>query len=159
MQEHKSFLDKLTEPFDQAQLVEHRRCLCGKMLQVNEFASRWYSGVVNYTEVLCGDCRKNFADKARIVCVGCKRLQGFMDPQRAKTGFVFKSRHHYHIAKCPKCAPESNATPVLEHEAFCRDQKIVTKTNLDLLQEIEQKSLRVRSEADKLRAELNFQRK
>lgn len=154
MSDPMKFLEELVN-FDSSQLTAHRRCLCGKMLQTLEHSARWFSGVVNYTEVLCAGCRKDYADKARIVCVGCKTLQGFMDPQRAATGFVFKAKRHYHIAKCPKCDPSSSATPVMEHDAFCRDQKIVTRSNLDLLQEIEQNSLRAKRESDRLRAEIN----
>jgi len=131
-----------------------RRCLCGELLTVNEHTTRWYSGLVNYDETLCADCRKEFSDMSRIVCLGCKTLQGFMKPQTAKTGFKFEGRRHYHIAKCPRCAPQSSATPVLEHENFCRARKIVTVRDLDLVQEIEQKTLSGLKQADKLRKEL-----
>lgn len=134
--------------------VTMKRCVCGKLLKVIETTSRWYSGIVNYDETLCRDCRKEFEDKPRIICLGCKTLQGFMEPQRAKTGFVFERRKHYHIEKCPKCEPLISATPILEHELFCRERKIVTVKDLDLVQDIEQKTLQGKREADKLRREL-----
>jgi hypothetical protein len=140
------------------QLTALKRCLCGKMLQVTEHVRRWHSGVVNYDETLCGDCRKEFADKSRIVCLGCKSLQGFVSPTTEKTGFKFEGRKHYHIEKCPRCKPGIVATPVLEHESWCRHRRFPLKPNWDLVQEIEQKSLQGVKMADKLRAEINSPR-
>lgn len=132
-----------------------QRCLCHKLLKVDEYVRRWHSGVVNYDEALCSTCRKDYGDKSRIVCLGCKTLQGFVDPHKATTGFEFVGKHHYHIAQCPRCKPEIVATQVLEHERWCRHRKVTTKPNWDLFQEIEQKTLQGKQEATKLRAELN----
>jgi hypothetical protein len=148
-------VNSLRGPWDPANLTPFKSCLCGKMLKSSEHVKRWYSGVVNYDDVLCQDCRKTYGDMARIVCIGCKRLQGFIGPHRATTGFQFERRKHYHIGACPKC-DNAAATPVLEHEQFCRTNGIATKTNLDLVQEIEQKTLQGRLAADKLRAELKL---
>jgi hypothetical protein len=147
------WLQELTNPG--GLLVAHKTCLCGKFLRVDEHIRRWHSGVVNYDETLCGDCRKDYGETARIVCLGCKRLQGFVNPHKASTGFQFVTKQHYHIAKCPKCDPNITATPVLEHEQWCRHRKITTKPNWDLVQEIEQKTLQGKAAADKLRAEIN----
>ena len=135
--------------------IPHKTCLCGKFLRVDEHIQRWHSGVVNYDETLCDSCRKEFTDTARIVCLGCKRLQGFVKPGKERTGFEFVTKHHYHIAKCPQCAPSASSTPVLEHEQWCRHRKIPTKPNWDLVQEIEQKTLQGVRAADKLREEIN----
>lgn len=158
MQTQADLLKELARPFDATDMVAMRKCLCGKLLAVNETKLRWYSGVINYDESLCRECRKECADLARIVCLGCRSLQGFLKPQTAKTGFKFEGRRHYHLQKCPRCAPTLMATPVLEHEAYCRDRKIVTTKNLDLVQEIEQKTLQGVSEANRLREELNSSR-
>lgn len=147
------WLQSMTNP--SGPLVAMKRCLCDKMLQTNEHVRRWHSGVVNYDEALCDDCRKEFADKSRVVCLNCKRLQGFVSPTREKTGFVFEARKHYHIARCPKCVNGITATPVLEHEHWCQHRRIPTKPNWDLVQEIEQKALQGRAAADKLREEIN----
>ena len=150
-----AWLKSLTDPV--GELAKMRRCICEKMLTVNEHTTRWYSGIVNYDETLCGDCRRNFKGHARIVCLGCKSLQGFMKPQTAKTGFKFEADRHYHIEVCPRCRPDKYATQVLEHEQFCRARRVVTVANLDLIQEIEQKTLQGVAAADKLRQEINNQ--
>lgn len=139
-----------------ANMTPFKSCLCGKMLKSDEHVKRWYSGVVNYDDILCQDCRALYGDMARIVCIGCKRLQGFFAPGRESTGFQFERRKHYHIVKCLNCDPAASATSVIEHEHFCRSRGIPTKVNLDLLQEIEQKTLQGQRDADKLRAELSL---
>ncbi len=136
-------------------LVAKKLCLCDKLLRIDEHIRRWHSGIVNYDEALCNDCRKEFGAKSRIVCLGCKQLLGFVDPHLEKTGFQFAARQHYHVAKCPKCDPKIVATPVLEHEQWCRHRGVATKPNWDLVQEIEQKTLQGVRAADKLRAEIN----
>jgi hypothetical protein len=138
-------------------------CLCRKLLNVITWQRKWHSGRwvngkeiepgVNYTDLLCEDCRKEFHNWPRIVCLGCRRLMGFYRPGKQSTGFVFEMGRHYHILDCPRCNPTRRSTPVLEHEKFCRDNGIPTKTNKDLLQEIEQKVLHAEAEAAKLRAE------
>ena len=124
------------------------------MLRIDEHVRRWHSGVVNYDETLCNDCRVEFGDKARIVCLGCKKLLGFVDPHLEKTGFRFETKRHYHVSKCPKCDPAIMATPVLEHDQWCRHRGVTTKPNWDLVQEIEQKTLQGKLSADMLRAEI-----
>ena len=145
---------KFSLPESGGPLTKMRLCMCGKMLSADENSRRWYSGVVNYDEMLCDSCRKDYGDKARLVCLGCKTLQGFMDPQRAKTGFQFEGKKHYHLGKCISCAPDIKATSVLEHERWIRARGMVSQVNLDLLQEIEQKTLQGVSEVNKLRQEL-----
>jgi hypothetical protein len=146
---------KFSLPPTEDRMIKMRRCMCGRMLRADEDARRWYSGVVNYDEMLCDSCRKDYGDKARLVCLGCKSLQGFMDPQRAKTGFVFEGKKHYHLGRCISCAPDIKATAVLEHERWICARGMVSKVNLDLLQEIEQKTLQGVAEVDKLRQEIN----
>lgn len=148
-------MNDFQEAWSGGSFAPHKKCLCGKMLKVSEHVKRWHSGVVNYDETLCDDCRKNYAETARIVCLSCKTLQGFVNPTKEKTGFEFVSKRHYHIAKCPKCDPSITATPVLEHEQWCKHRRIPVKPNWDLVQEIEQKTLQGKVEADKLRAEIN----
>jgi hypothetical protein len=145
----------LGDPYD--------RCLCRKMLNVTEYQRKWHSGRwsggkmiepgVNYTDLLCEDCRKEFAHWPRIVCLGCRKLMGFYRPGKQATGFVFEKDRHYHILQCPRCNPKIHATPVMEHEQFCRARGIPTDTDLDLIKEIEQKILKAEQEAAKFKAE------
>ena len=139
-------------------------CLCGKLLDVATWTRKWYSGHkatpdspavpgVNYTDLLCEDCRKNYQGLSRIVCLGCRSLTGFFKPGKQATGFVFERNRHYHIADCPTCVPARRSTPVLEHERFCRANGIPTSTNPDLLQEIETKVLQGERDAANLRKE------
>jgi len=138
-------------------------CLCGKLVVVEDYLRKYHSGRffkgkqitpgINYTALLCDDCVKEFAEWSRIVCLGCKDLMGFYKPGRQATGFVFEKRRHYHIVDCPKCNPRRPATPVLEHEQFCKERGIKTDTAQDLLQEIETKILQAEAEAARLRAE------
>ena len=142
----------------------HSSCLCGKLISVLEHQSKWHSGRwskgkcfspgINYTDLLCEDCAKEFKGWPRIVCLGCKSLMGFYKPGKQPTGFVFETGRHYHIKECPKCNPDVRATTVIEHEQFCDGNKVVTNTNQDLLQEIEQKILQGEKDTDTLRAKL-----
>jgi len=175
MAEHESFkltpdqLEALRSSERVVSVTPFSACLCGKLLNVLEYQRKWHSGRwakgkclepgINYTDLLCEDCSKEFKGWPRIVCVGCRSLMGFFKPGRQATGFVFERDRHYHILDCPKCNPDVRATPVLEHEQFCKVNNIKTETNHDLLQEIEQKILQAESEAAKLRAEFQSSRK
>ena len=138
-------------------------CLCGSLLDVKQYQRKFHSGRfhdgecvepgVNYTDLLCDDCRKSFEGYPRIVCLGCRRLMGFVAPTVESTGFEFEKNRHYHIVDCPKCNPKAKATPVLEHEKYCKERGIPTRTNEDLLQEIEQKILSAEKEAERMRQE------
>ena len=144
-------------------LTRYEPCLCGKLLDVLEWERKWHSGRfiggkmvakgINYTDLVCGDCRVNFKGWPRIVCLGCRSLMGFYKPGKQATGFEFEKDRHYHILECPRCNPASRSTPVIEHESFCKAHGIKTETSYDLLQEIEQKILQAEETADKLRLE------
>jgi len=144
-------------------MTHYEPCLCGKLLDVLAWQRKWHSGRfrggkmispgINYTDLVCEDCRKNFVNWPRIVCLGCRSLMGFYKPGRQATGFVFENDRHYHIAACPRCKPSERSTPVLEHEQFCREIGRKPVVNHDLLQEIEQKTLRAEQAAATLRAE------
>jgi hypothetical protein len=143
-------------------MTRYEPCLCGKLLDVLTYEKKWHSGRwsggkqltpgINYTDLLCEDCQKEFKDWPRIVCLGCRRLMGFYKPGKQSTGFVFEKSRHYHIVDCVKCNPKRSGTPVIEHERFCLLNKIKTTTPFDLLQEIETKILQGEAEAAKLRA-------
>lgn len=145
-------------------LTRYEPCLCGKLLDATTHTRKWHSGRweggkqispgVNYTTVMCADCSKEFDEWPRIVCVGCKTLMGFIKWGRQSTGFVFEKGRHYHIADCPKCNPKRQSTPVLEHDHFCRQNRVNTVTPLDLLQEIEEKTLQGKRDAAKLKESL-----
>lgn len=130
-------------------------CLCGKLLPTREYQKKYYSGFINFTGILCSDCLANFKGHSRIVCVGCRRLMGFFEPQRDRSGFVFERDKCYHIAECPKCNNDVRATPVMELERYYREQHMRTDADQDIVQEIEQKRLQGEREADKLRSDFN----
>lgn len=134
--------------------VRKRACLCDKMLTETEHVIRCHSGVVNFDECLCADCRKEFNDFVRVVCLECRTLMSMLKPQRATTGYVFVARSCVHVENCMVCAPGRTAFPVLEHLRFCRDQGRPTNVDLDIVQEAEQKALQAAREADKMRIEL-----
>lgn len=148
---------------DPLKMTRFEPCLCGTLLDYMTGAKKWHSGRfskgkqiadgINYTAVVCDDCTKEYKGMSRIVCLGCKSLMGFYKPGKQQTGFIFERDRHYHILSCPRCDQESSATPVIEHENFCKENGIPTDTNKDLLQEIEQKTLQGKRDADKLRAE------
>jgi len=156
-------LDALRRPAANIVMSSWSGCLCGKLLPILEWQRKWHSGRwvggkciepgINYTDLMCEDCRVEFKNWPRIVCIGCRSLMGFYKPGKQATGFEFKKDGHYHILDCPKCNPGVKATAVLEHEQFCKVNKIPTTTNQDLLQEIEQKLLQAEREAAKMRAE------
>lgn len=142
--------------------TRYEPCLCGKVLDLAKWQRKWYSGEVhgkrvivpgvNYTDLLCGDCRKEFKGWPRLVCLKCKSLMGFHKAGRQFSGFVFESGKHYHMPDCPRCSDKPYSS-VLEHDAFCKDQNIPIKIEHDLVQEIKQKTLQGQREAAKLREE------
>ncbi len=134
--------------------VPHRACLCGKLLQESEFTVNCHSGIVNFAECLCAECRKETAGFVRIVCLGCRGLMCMVAPQKVSTGFEFKTGTCVHVEKCQSCSPGLTAVPVLEHLRFCRDRGIPTNVDKDIVQEAEQKALQGERAADKLREEL-----
>jgi hypothetical protein len=134
--------------------VANQACLCGKLIPVVGNTRPWHSGIVNYNECLCADCRKEFADFARIVCLGCKSLHVFLQPQKARTGFEFLAKTHYHIDRCSSCDAAATSAPVLEHLRYCRDQGKPTNVDVDIVQEAEQKILQGAAAAATMRAEL-----
>lgn len=143
--------------------TRYEPCLCGKLLDVLQWERKWHSGRfskgaqvapgVNYTDLICADCRKEFNSWPRIVCLGCRRLMGFYKPGRQSTGFVFENDRHYHIADCPRCNPAAKSTAVIEHDRFCLEQGVRVVVPSDLIQEIEQKRLQADKAAATLREE------
>lgn len=139
-------------------------CVCGKLLDVTDWQRKFHSGRfykgkqiapgINYTDLLCEDCRREFAGWPRIVCLGCRDLMGFYKPGVQATGFEFERNRHYHILDCPKCNPRRPSTPVIEHEQFCKARGIKTLTDPDLVKEIETKILQAELAAEKFRAEI-----
>ncbi len=115
---------------------------------------KWFSGIVNYKEVLCDNCRSELKDTPKIVCIGCKTLQGYIPPQKHPSGFEYKRRTHYHIDGCPKCKVGVIATPVLELTAWCRGRGLPMTTDPDIVKESEQKSLRGAAESARVIASL-----
>lgn len=134
--------------------VRKRACLCDKLLTAEDYTLLRHSGVVNFGECLCGDCRTEFKDFVRVVCIKCKTLMSLLKPQRATTGYVFVAGSCVHVENCQTCAPGRTAFPVLEHLRFCRAQGRPTNVDEDIVQESEQKSLQAAREADKMRTEL-----
>jgi hypothetical protein len=137
-----------------ARSVPHRACICDKLLNAAEHTARRYSGIVNFEECFCPDCRKEFEVFVRVVCLGCKTLVALQKPGKVATGFEFKRGTCVHVEKCPACADGLTAVPVLEHLRYCRSQGMPTNVDKDIVQEAEQKSLQATAAADKLRAEL-----
>lgn len=135
--------------------IPHRACLCEKLLNEKEYARQCHSGIVNFTECLCDDCRKETKGFVRIVCLGCKTLMSLLPPQKVATGFEFKADTCAHVEKCQSCSPGLSAVPVLEHLRYCRERGIPTNVDQDIVQETEQKALQAQDEAAKLGAELN----
>ena len=132
------------------------RCVCGKVMTREELKME-HSGVggVTYTSMLCPSCISTYKEAARIICRSCLRLQGFMSPVKYADGFEFKPNQHYHINGCPQCRPGIFKTAILEHEAWLKARRLAVKTELDLVQEIEQKTLQGEREFRRVRSELN----
>lgn len=131
---------------DHGKGTAYERCLCHKLVPLDQ-CRKLYSGVRNYTEILCPDCRANLKDYARIVCLGCRRLTSFLPPQRHKCGFVFERGKHYHIRECCFCSPKTVAAdsrvpvlacPVLELEQYAKAQRFRTDVDKDIIRHAEQ---------------------
>lgn len=132
------------------------RCLCGTIIPRDELQMR-HSGEngVTYTSTLCKSCLDSYKEAARVVCKACLRLQGFLEPTKCRDGFEYERGKHYHINGCPQCKPGVFRTPVIEHESWLRVRRMAVKHDLDLVQEIEQKSLQSDREFRKVRSDLN----
>lgn len=148
-----AFRKALAQP-PAARAIPHRACLCDKLINAAENTARRYSGIVNFEECFCPDCRKEFEVFVRVVCLGCKTLVALQKPGKVATGFEFKRGTCVHVEKCPSCENGLTAVPVLEHLRYCRAQGKPTNVDKDIVQEAEQKSLQAVAEADKMRAEL-----
>ena len=144
----RKFLDELSK-VQVGTGAAFERCLCHKLVSLAA-CRRMYSGTKNYTEILCPDCRKNTHDYARIVCLGCRRLTAFLPPQRHKCGFVFERGKHYHIRQCCFCTPApvtlsavntAMACPVVELEAFAKEQNFRTAADQNIVRHAERISL------------------
>lgn len=130
------------------------RCVCGKVMPRDQLRMQHSGGGgVAYTSMLCPSCLDTYKDAARIVCRACLRLQGFMEPMKCKDGFEYERGKHYHINGCPQCVSGLFKTPILEHEAWLKARRIAVKPDLDLVQEIEQKTLQGVREVDRIRSE------
>jgi hypothetical protein len=83
------------------------------------------TGIVMAHEPLCFECRNTLKDQARIVCVKCRVVVLWVDPNReATSGFEFKRRKSYHIQRCPVCAEGLEQAPVLEKVIYYRENNI-----------------------------------
>lgn len=135
-------------------VIERRiSCLCGGNVTAAAIVKR-HSGVVNFVEALCPSCKKEFTNFARVVCLGCRKLQLLVAPQKMKTGFEFKPNTAVHIARCHSCNPHATHAPVMEHAAYCRNNYIPTNADEDIAQEVRRNYLQGVAGADKLRVEL-----
>lgn len=134
--------------------VPMRSCVCGKLLVEAEHTRLRHSGIKNFKECFCPDCRKEFEPFVRVVCLGCGTLAALQAPSRASTGFEFKRGSCVHVYRCPECVPDLTVLPVLEHVQYCRAKGIPTNVDLDIVQEAERKFLQGKAEADKMRSEL-----
>lgn len=151
-----ALLERLVKPSSAEDMVAVRACVCGKEVPLADLERKFYSGVVNYKERLCQDCRTNYEKFARIVCIGCNHLTGFIPPgTKHASGFRFETNGHYHTQSCPRCKPDNHATPILELIRFMREQGIPINTDKDIVQEAEQKALQGEREAESIRKSLN----
>lgn len=141
------------------------QCFCGTLIDVASNSRKVFSGTpgslngygVEYIETLCPTCRTDamLNEQCRGVCVKCKAIKVLIRPGKMSTGFEFIRGRHYHLTECPHCTPDCKASEVLEHAVFCKENKVVTKKDLDLVQDIEQKTLQMENNRERLRQDIN----
>jgi len=89
------------------------RCACNKDVPC-ERAKLINTGYMHAIEPICEPCRPDFEGQARLVCVRCRSVIGWMDPQTDKHGFKIEPDKYYHVGECMVCDPNVVSSHIIE---------------------------------------------
>jgi hypothetical protein len=77
-------------------------CACGKDVPCNQ-ANLVNTGQMTAVEPVCPPCRNDFTGQARIVCIRCRVVIGWLDPHTDPHGFRVEADKFYHVGACAIC--------------------------------------------------------
>ena len=63
---------------------------------------------------VCSGCVPKFQDQTRYVCVCCREVIGYTDPERLPNGFELPRSGFVHVSWCQRCHPEEGTAYMLE---------------------------------------------
>ena len=89
------------------------RCACNKDVPC-EMSKLVNTGYMDVIEPVCPPCRRDFDGQARLVCVRCRSVIGWMDPQTDKHGFKIERDKYYHVGECAVCKPGIEKADIIE---------------------------------------------
>lgn len=89
------------------------RCACNKNVPCDQ-VSLVNTGYLTAVDPVCPPCKKDFADQARLVCVRCRSVIGWMDPGVDRHGFRFEKKHFYHVEACAVCKKGLTKADIIE---------------------------------------------
>jgi hypothetical protein len=97
------------EDFDPTRI----RCACNKNVTCDN-AKLVDTGHLHAVEPVCPPCRSDYNGMARLVCVPCAAVIGWITPQTDPNGFKIEADKFYHIPGCPVCTPDLERTDIIE---------------------------------------------
>jgi hypothetical protein len=89
------------------------RCACNKLVPCERVAIV-NTGHITAVDPVCPPCRNDFADQARLVCVRCRSVIGWLDPCVDPHGFRFDKKHFYHVGSCAVCKKGLTKSDIIE---------------------------------------------
>lgn len=100
-------------------------CACGKKVPVDKL-EMLNTGVFIMPNDVCKGCKaghKEDAEKARLVCVCCKRVIMRIPPCTDKSGFTFLPGRTYFLEHCGNCNKTTERHRIIEKVAWNNDHK------------------------------------
>lgn len=89
------------------------RCACNKEVPC-EAGMVAHTGVMTIVEPVCKPCIKDFDGMARLACIRCKSVIGWLEPQTDPHGFKIEPNKYYHIGECAVCKKDLQKADIIE---------------------------------------------
>ena len=96
------------------------RCACNKDVPCDK-VQLVNTGQMSAVEPVCKPCRKDFKGQARIVCISCRSVIGWVEPQVDPHGFKLEPDHYYHVAVCGVCKKDLQKANIIEMMLYYDD--------------------------------------
>lgn len=108
------------------------RCACNRVVSCGA-VQIINTGQMDAVEPVCQPCIRDFAGQARLVCVRCKSVIGWLPPQVDPHGFRIEADKCYHVRACAVCKKDLQKADIIEMMLYYDDQGIpYEKDELDL---------------------------
>lgn len=89
------------------------RCACNKDVPCEE-ALLVNTGHISAVEPVCAPCRVDYEGLARLVCVRCRSVIGWLKPQVDPHGFKIEPGKFYHVGECAVCKKNLPKADIIE---------------------------------------------